>query len=143
MAHPLLIHFPIVIEQDVAWGHMDSFGHVNNVVYFHYFENARVELLTKVGWFALKESADMGPIVASTSAKFRKPLQYPDRIHIGAKVTDISSDRITVEQVVVSEKWNMIAAEGPAVVVNYDYRTGAKAAIPENLMLAIRSLTAI
>ena len=62
-----------------------------------------------------------------------------DRIHIGAKVSEIASDRITVEQVIVSERLNDIAAEGPAVVVNYNYRTGAKAAIPETLMNVIRS----
>ena len=140
MPHSALAAFPVVVVQDVAWGHMDSFGHVNNVVFFHYFENARVELLTRVGWFALKESAGMGPIVASASAKFRKPLSYPDRIHIGARITEILSDRVTVEQVIVSERWNAIAAEGPTVVVNYDYRAGAKAALPMALEGAIRAL---
>ena len=130
----------MILTQDVAWGHMDSFGHVNNVVYFHYFENARVGWLTKVGWFALKETNGMGPIVASTAAKFRKPLTYPDRIHIGVKVTEILTDRVTVEQILVSEKWAAVAAEGPAVVVNYDYRTGAKAGLPGELVNAIRSM---
>jgi acyl-CoA thioester hydrolase len=139
MTHPALAGCPVILTQDVAWGHMDSFGHVNNVVYFHYFENARVEWLTRVGWFALKESNGMGPIVASTAAKFRKPLTYPDRIHVGVKVSDILADRVTVEHILVSEKWDAVAAEGPAVVVNYDYRKLAKAELPMELVNAIRS----
>lgn len=141
MVHPALAGCPVILTQDVAWGHMDSFGHVNNVVFFHYFENARVDWLSKVGWFALKESDGMGPIVASTAAKFRKPLTYPDRIHVGVRVTDILADRVTLEHVLVSEKWDTVAAEGSAVVVNYDYRAGAKAGLPDELVNAIRSLT--
>ena len=40
---------PVVIDQVVDWGDMDSFGHVNNVVYFRYFENARVEYFQRIG----------------------------------------------------------------------------------------------
>ena len=32
--------YPVVISQDVIWGDMDAFGHVNNTVYFRYFEDA-------------------------------------------------------------------------------------------------------
>ena len=38
----LLAHCPVVIEVPVAWGEMDSFQHVNNIVYLRYFESARI-----------------------------------------------------------------------------------------------------
>ena len=34
--------YPVVIETPVAWGEMDAYGHVNNIVYFRYFESARI-----------------------------------------------------------------------------------------------------
>ena len=34
--------YPVVIEIPVAWGEMDAYGHVNNIVYFRYFESARI-----------------------------------------------------------------------------------------------------
>lgn len=34
--------FPVRVGIPVAWGEMDAFGHVNNVVYFRYFESARI-----------------------------------------------------------------------------------------------------
>lgn len=142
MPHPALAAFPVIVEADIAWGEMDSFGHVNNVVFFRYFENARVELLRRVGWFDLKKSHGMGPIVASASAKFRKPLKYPDHILVGARIADIQSDRVTIEHAIFSTAWDAIAAEGPAVVVNYDYGKGAKAPLPDGLRSAITALSA-
>ena len=32
--------YPVVLSQDVIWGDMDAFGHINNTVYFRYFEDA-------------------------------------------------------------------------------------------------------
>jgi acyl-CoA thioester hydrolase len=137
----MLTDFPVVIELPVAWGDMDSFGHVNNVVYFSYFERARVELLTRVGWFRQMDDLKVGPIVASTAAKYRKPLRYPDRLLIGARVSEMSTDRVTIEHAVWSTQWQAIAADGPAVVVNFDYANGRKAALSEDLMNRLAQLS--
>ena len=34
--------YPVVLSQDIIWGDMDAFGHINNTVYFRYFEDARI-----------------------------------------------------------------------------------------------------
>ena len=140
MPHPLLAAFPVVIELDVAWADMDSFGHVNNVVYFRYFENARVAYLDRVGWFRSMTETGLGPILGSTNARFRKPVAYPDRAHLGVRVIDTQVDRVTFEQVMVSTRWDAVAAEGQAVVVSYDYRANGKAPIPEAIRRAIAEL---
>ena len=140
MTHPQLVGFPIVIEIDLGWNDMDAFEHVNNVVYFRYFENARVDYMTRVGWFALKATDGLGPIVASTQARFRKPLAYPDLIQVGARVVTIESDRVTFEHRLVSRKWDDLAAEGQAVIVCFDYRNGRKAALPSELRERIDQL---
>jgi acyl-CoA thioester hydrolase len=140
MTHPDLAAFPVVVTLDVAWGDMDSFAHVNNVVYFRYFENARVPYLDRVGWMRAMHETGRGPIVARTSARYRKPVRYPDRLHVGARVIDHQADRVTFEYRLVSERWNAVAAEGQAVVVSYDYRAGAKCPIPDAVSAAIRQL---
>jgi Thioesterase-like superfamily len=43
--------FPGIVTQAVLWGEMDSYQHVNNVAYFRYFENGRLEYIRRVGWF--------------------------------------------------------------------------------------------
>jgi acyl-CoA thioester hydrolase len=133
MTHPHLTGFPVVVELDLAWGDMDSFAHVNNVVFFRYFENARIEYLARVGWFDLMRDTGLGPIVHSTHGRFRKPLAYPDRIAVGARVITLEPDRVTIEHRLVSRKWDGLAAEGQVVVVCFDYRSGKKAPLPDTL----------
>jgi len=140
MNQPDLTLFPIVIELDIAWGEMDSYAHVNNVVYFRYFENVRIAYLDRVGWMASMRQDGLGPIVASTQARFRKPLTYPDHLLVAARISEIQTDRVTFEYRLISTKLNAVAAEGEAVVVSYDYRANAKAPIPEAIRKAIEKL---
>ncbi len=140
MTHPLLAGFPVVVAADAAWGDMDSFRHLNNVVYFRHFENARVEYLRRVGWFDLMDTAGVGPIVASTHARFRRPVKWPDTLLIGARVITIEPDRVTLEHRIVSTVLNELATEGQAVVVCYDYKQGKKTALPFELRARIDQL---
>ena len=39
---PVLEGYQVTIDVNVAWGEMDAFEHVNNVVYFRYFESVRM-----------------------------------------------------------------------------------------------------
>jgi acyl-CoA thioester hydrolase len=140
MTHPLLIGFPVIVEADVSWGEMDSFRHLNNVVFFRYFENARIEYMRRIGWFDLMDTTGLGPIVHSTQARFRKPVKYPDRLLIAARVITLEADRVTFEHRMVSTTWNDLAADGQAVVVCYDYQANKKAALPNLLRERIDGL---
>src|SRR6202035_1702223 len=66
MSEALVAGFPVLVEQAVVWGDMDSYRHVNNVVYFRYFENARLEYFRRLDWFALEAATGVGPILHST-----------------------------------------------------------------------------
>lgn len=140
MNHAELAAFPIVIELDVAWGDMDAYAHVNNVVYFRYFECARIAYLDHIGWMQSMLDTGLGPIVASTQARYRKPLTYPDRIGVGARLLEMHADRIVLEHRIVSRTWNTAATEGQVVVVSFDYRNGRKVPIPDTIREAILTL---
>jgi acyl-CoA thioester hydrolase len=142
MFDPLLPSYPVVVEWDVAWGDMDAYGHVNNVVYFRYFEQARIAYLERIGWLKLKEERGLGPIVASTSARYRKALVYPDHLWIGVKAVEVLHDRVRFAYRLVSRKHQALAAEGEVVVVSYDYHRGEKVPIPEPIRAAIAALEA-
>ena len=123
----LLDSYPVVIETDVAWGDMDAFNHVNNTVYFRWFESGRIAYFRQVGFTG---NDAVGPILASTSCRMRIPLAYPDRVAIGARVRDIGDDRFTMEYAVVSRTLKKIAAEGEAVVFSYDHQAKRRAPLP-------------
>jgi acyl-CoA thioester hydrolase len=142
MADPasVLAKFPVIVRQAVVWGDMDSYRHVNNVVYFRYFENARLEYFRQLGWFEHEKETGVGPILASTKARFRRPLTYPDNIAISARAVDVGEDRFTLEHVIVSEKQQAVVTEGSGLVVVYHYGDGRKAPMPAELKRRIEEL---
>ena len=121
---------PVSLSIPVQWGEMDAFEHVNNIVYFRYFESARIAYFTKMGIFG-DPSQHIGPILASTTCKFIYPLSYPDTIDATARVCEVGSDRFTMEYMVFSTQHQRLAAKGKGVIVSYDYREKRKAELPE------------
>jgi acyl-CoA thioester hydrolase len=138
----LLAGYPVVVTFPVAWGEMDSFCHVNNTVYFRYFENARLEYFRRLGWFEYQQETNIGPILHSTQARFRKPLTYPDTVSAAVRIASILEDRFTMEYLVVSHQLNAVAADGQGIIVAFHYGDGKKVPIPEELRRRIAELQA-
>lgn len=136
----LVLDHPVVIRLPVQWGEMDAYDHVNNVVFFRYFESARVRYLQACGFTDTYAEQGVGAILHSTSARFRRPLFYPDEVLAGARVSDLGEDRFTMEYRVVSVDQEAVAAEGDGLVVSYDYRAGAVVPLPESVVEGVRRL---
>ena len=134
--------FPVLIELPVAWGEMDAMGHVNNVVYFRYFESARLAYFERVGFLAEMKRSGIGPILRSTRCDFRQALTYPDRVWVGASAGELGEDRFVMRYPIVSESSTRVAAEGDGLVVAYDYRALKKALLPEAIRENIESVEA-
>ena len=132
--------YPVVLQQDVIWGDMDAFGHVNNTVYFRYFEDARIAYFDKIGVHEIKEEYKIGPILATTHADFKLPLEYPDRVHIAGRSTILGPKKFNMHYMVYSEQFDAIAAEGEGLLVYYDYANGTSCEIPEVIVAAIGAL---
>ncbi|MBC7911074.1 MAG: thioesterase family protein [Pyrinomonadaceae bacterium] len=129
----LLKTFPVIIEIPVAWGEMDSLLHVNNIIYFRYFESARMAYFDRLDiWTYMKETG-IGPILASTQCKFRLPLTYPDTVSVGTRISEIEEDRFLMKYLVVSHLHAKVAAEGEGLIVSYDYHKLKKAALPDEI----------
>lgn len=135
-----LLAYPIVVKLPVAWGEMDSFRHVNNTVYFRYFESVRIAYLEQIGLRSADDNGGVGPILASTSCRFRRPLTYPDHVRVGARVPQVDADRFTMEYLIFSEAQQTVAATGDGLIVAFDYLRGHKAPLPEAVREAIARL---
>ena len=134
--------YPLVIEAPVAWGEMDSMGHVNNIAYFRYFESARIAYFERVGFMAHMLETGVGPILASTQCRFRLPLSYPDTVFVGAKAEQITDDRFVMKYLAVSRRHAKPAAEGEGLIVSFDYRAQRKAPLPAEVRARIEELEA-
>lgn len=123
--------FPVRIQIPVAWGEMDAFQHINNVVYFRYFESARIAYFDAIEMMNVMETTGVGPILAETRCRFRIPLTFPDTVMVGARVRELARQGFTMHYAVASRRHGKLAAEGEGRIVTIDYAGGGKADLPE------------
>jgi acyl-CoA thioester hydrolase len=119
---------------------MDYFRHVNNIVFFRYFESARIEYLERIGFRQEAQAEGAGPILQSTQARFRRALTWPDTVLVGARTVEVAEDRFTQEYRLVSRAQREVAAEGGGVLVSFDYAANRKVPLPERVRAAIQLL---
>lgn len=136
----LISAYPVVIDIPIAWGDMDAFQHVNNIVYFKHFESARISYFEKIDFFEVMNKTAIGPILASTKCRYKIPLTYPDHVTVGAKVKTIEKDRFIMKYAVISQKLKKIAALGEGVLVTFDYQNNKKTLIPDEIRKRIIDL---
>ncbi|MFT5357428.1 MAG: acyl-CoA thioester hydrolase [Polyangiales bacterium] len=115
---------------------MDSFGHVNNTIYFRWFEHARIAFFEQVGW---SNDLGAGPILAKTDCVFRQPVTYPDSIEVIATARDLGEDRFTMGYEVISKRLG-VAAFGSGRVIAFDYAAQKKAPIPADVHARIAAM---
>jgi acyl-CoA thioester hydrolase len=140
MKHESLAGFPVVVAAPVHWGDQDSFGHVNNTVYLRWCETARVEYLSRIGLMVASPAEGVAPIVASVACDYRRPVTYPDTIHVGTRVTRVGTSSLRMEHCVVSERLNAVVAEAHSTVVMLDYQQNRSVPVPEDARHAIERL---
>ena len=136
----LLKNYPVVIEIPIAWGDMDAFQHVNNIMYFKYFESARISYFEKLNFNEQMKKTVIGPILANTQCKFKIPLTYPDQVSVGAKVDVIEKDRFLMKYLVIGHKHKNIAALGEGMLVSFNYHENKKVPIPDEMRARITDL---
>lgn len=138
--HESLIDFPIVVTVPLLWGDHDAFGHVNNIVYLRWCETARVEYLMRIGLWPSLPPAGIGPILASISCNYKRPLTFPDTAYIGARVTRIGNRSFQLQHLVVSHTLDAVAAEVDSTMVVLDYGRNETVPVPEYCRKAIEDL---
>jgi acyl-CoA thioester hydrolase len=129
----------VTVEIPVAWGDMDAFGHVNNTVYFKWFETARIHYFEKIGLNERMKRDRKGPILARTTCDFEKPLTFPDTVRASAKVVKLGNTSFVMEYRVTSAKHGD-AAKGEGVIVLVDYEKGGKVPLDAELRARIEEL---
>jgi acyl-CoA thioester hydrolase len=118
--------FKVQVNLPVQWGEMDAFGHVNNAVYFKYFETARLAYFNAVGVMKDMQNKQIGPILAETSCQFKRALVFPDQIVVGANVVESHEHGFLMQYGIYSEQQQTVSSLGNGRIVMVDYQTGNK-----------------
>ncbi|EPF69907.1 acyl-CoA thioesterase [Acinetobacter rudis] len=125
----MLDQYPVILEQSVAWGDMDAYGHVNNVMYYRYIESSRILYFHKLGTYA----QDVLTVIASNQCKYLKPVFYPDVLKVAARIEEIRNSAVRMHYVLYSEQQQQIVATAEAVVVFVDPVEMKKTLIPKQI----------
>ena len=133
------VQFPITIDVPVAWGEQDLFGHVNNIVYFRYFESVRMHFLDRIGALRSHQEKGIGVILASTTCDFKKPIVWPQSLRVCTGCTHIGTTSFTMDYLITDEAGTTVAT-GTSVQVMYDYVHNVKVPIPAEIRSAIERL---
>lgn len=137
---PALGRFPLTVEIPVAWGDMDAFGHVNNVMYLRWCETARMAYFERIGVIEQMNTEGKGPILARASVDYLRPVTYPDVIRCSASINRFGNTSFEMAYRMLSAAQNAMVAEGESVVVMFDYRKGAKIPVGADLRTRIEAL---
>jgi acyl-CoA thioester hydrolase len=115
---------------EVRYGDIDPQGHVNNVAYFAYMEQARAKYLERLGLWGGTDFLDLGIILAEASCRFLAPLRYGQSVEVGVSVIHLGKKSFEMAYTLRAEASHEAAAQGKTVQVAFDYRTGESVAIP-------------
>lgn len=134
-----LEQYPINTSINVAWGEMDALQHVNNVVYFRYFETARIDFFNQINLLEDLQKTAVGPVISENQARYKRPVTFPDTLVVGVSISDINDDRFMMHYHVFSQTQQAITTMGSSQVVMFNFKTGQKAQLTPQLLDALKT----
>jgi acyl-CoA thioester hydrolase len=121
------------------WMDNDSYGHVNNVTYYSYFDTVVNEHLIRLGGLDIANDAIVGYVV-ETSCRFRKPLTFPETVEAGMRVARLGTSSVTYEIGLFRQGDDEPAATGRFVHVWVDRVAQRPAPVPPRIRAALQPL---
>tara|TARA_A100001015_G_scaffold142965_1_gene158571 strand:+ start:1829 stop:2200 length:372 start_codon:yes stop_codon:yes gene_type:complete len=117
----------------------DTYGHVNNVVYYSYFDTIVNHFLIDRGGLDIHNSAVVGFVVAS-SCEYMNPISFPDKLEVGLRVDNIGSSSVRYGVVIYKSGKDAPCAEGTFTQVFVDRLSGKSSPIPKGLRHTLESI---
>jgi acyl-CoA thioester hydrolase len=114
----------------IRWGDMDAMGHVNNTIYFRYFEIVRLDWIFKVTGHSMLSG--QGPVIVNAFCSFLRQLEFPGdllaRQYVAHPGRSSFDTYLTLER---TDQPGVIWAEGGAKTVWTDYAARKSVPLPE------------
>jgi len=123
------------------WNDNDVYGHVNNVVYYAYFDTIINEVLIQDGGLDIHGGDAIGLCVES-SCKYLAPAAYPDRLEGALRIAKLGKSSIVYELAIFKANADAAIAEGRFVHVFVDRETRRPSELPASIRAALTPLLA-
>ena len=122
------------------WNDNDVYGHVNNAVYYEYFDTVVNSWLIEHGLLALGESEVIG-LVVETSCSYFAPLTFPETVTAGLRVARVGTSSVTYEIGLFGEGADETAARGHFTHVYVDEKTRRPMSLSATMRETLGELT--
>ena len=133
--------YPHFVAIPTRWMDNDTYGHVNNVVYYAYFDTAVNAHLIAAGHLDIRAGAAIG-IVVETACRFHKALSFPDTVDAGLRIVRLGNSAVTYEIALFRAGDDDAAATGRFVHVWVDRATRRPVPVPDAIRSALAPLCA-
>src|SRR5205823_6342387 len=131
--------FPLITEIQTRWDDNDVYGHVNNVVYYAYFDTVINRYLIEQGGLDIERGPAIGVCVESRCT-YQKPVSFPETLHAGLRVARLGRTSATYEVGVF--RGSDLCAQGSFVHVFVERDTRKPTPIPEKIRAALARIAA-
>jgi acyl-CoA thioester hydrolase len=131
--------FPVLRPQQTRWHDDDTYGHVNNVVYYAYFDTAVNGYLIEASATDIRRLPAIG-IVAETACRYLRQVGFPDRLDVGLAVSRLGRSSVAYRLGVLREGDDAPSAIGRFVHVYIDAVTRRPVLIPDVLRQVLEPL---
>ena len=121
------------------WMDNDAYGHVNNVVYYSYFDTVVNAYLLARGALEIGVSPVIG-LVVETGCRYFSPLTYPETITAGLRVAHVGRSSVRYEIAVFAQGAETAAAQGHFVHVYVHRDTRRPVELPASLRAALEPI---
>ncbi len=122
------------------WSDNDIYGHVNNVVYYSYFDTVANRYLIEEGGLDISDASIVGYVVNS-GCQYLSPITYPEPIEAGLRVDKLGNSSVQYGIAIFREGEDEAAAHGHFVHVFVERAADQSVPIPENLRKALELIT--
>src|SRR5437868_6512031 len=131
--------YPVFRTITTRWMDNDVYGHVNNVVYYSWFDTAVNQFLIANGALDIEQSPVIG-LVIETQCNYFASVAFPDRISAGLRVAKLGNSSVRYEVGIFREGEDTASAQGHFVHVYVDRITRKPSAIPANMRTLLQSI---
>jgi acyl-CoA thioester hydrolase len=130
------LHFSRIATR---WMDNDVYGHVNNVVYYSFFDTAVNRYLIEAGALDIQHGSFIG-LVVETLCSYFEPLEFPQMVEAGLRVAHLGRSSVRYEVGLFAEGAPLCAAAGHFVHVYVDRTTRRPVPLPSALLAALQPL---
>lgn len=129
-------HFHVM---PTRWMDNDVYGHVNNVIYYAYFDTVVNQYLIEQGVLDIERSPVIG-LVVETSCHYFSSIAFPDVVHAGLRVAKLGTSSVRYEVGIFRNDESDTAANGHFIHVYVDRATRKPTPLPPPLRAALEKL---